>query len=771
MQLSIFYFFLGIISLLFFEKIPPGFLIWALLITLVGITYYFKAINCLKLLLIFTLGLAWGLLHAFWVFKATLPTEIEGQSVIVEGTVTSIPEKHGKNTVFEFNVTKVLAQNYSYDKAFRVHLSWFENLAPLRVGDKWQFLVRLKKARGFWNPGSFDYQKWLFEHHIRVTGYIVKSEYNYLMATSNFLYAVEGLRQMLTERITAVLNNYPGIGLINALVTGVRDQITDSQWQVMRGTGTNHLFAIAGLHIGFVSGMFYNLISFFWRRAGQLSLYIPTPQAAAFGALVAAIFYSALAGFALPTQRAILMLTVFLITTLLRKNLPVWAAWRLALLSILLFDPLAVLSDSFWLSFGAVAFIIYGGSGRMLHHTRTKIQSIWWHWGRPQWVIAVGLIPLTLLFFHQASLASFIANAIAIPWVGFIVLPLCLLGSVVSLLVPVVGNVLLLLAEKSMELLWPILVHIAAWDIAQWCAYISNIWILLAALIAALLLLAPPGFPNRWLGFIWILPLVIWTPAAPKPGEIWFTLLDVGQGLSAIVRTEHHTLIYDTGPKYSDNFDTGNAVVVPYLQTFGIKTVDKLVISHPDNDHIGGAHSILTQLDVKSIVTSALEKLPAAKLCKAGDQWQWDGVKFMFLYPTPELTQQDNDSSCVLRVDNGKHSILLVGDIERASENFLVKKVKDLLPATIIVAPHHGSKTSSTIEFVSAVHARYALFPVGYRNRYHFPNSDVIKRYQREGGLTLSTVDEGVILFKLANNLEVEFPKTYRSESFHFWNQ
>lgn len=759
----------GVVTLTFFSSLPPLYLVGILIVlALLAVFFIPKKFSYeIKLIVAFVLGFSWCLWQANQTLSHQLPSELEGQTIVATGTIAAIPETHSHAMEFEFLINKIVT-SVPVKYPLKVRLNWYltQNYIPLlKTGDTWQLMIRLKKPRGFWNVGSFDYQAWLFEHGIRATGYVIDNSNNHLISQNCLNNFVDRMREKISMGVTQALKDYPTVGLINALAVGVRYEITEQQWQVMRGTGTNHLFAIAGLHIGFVSGMIFALVSFLWRRMGRVALYIPTPQAAALAALVSAIFYSALAGFALPTQRAVIMIAVFLLATLLRKNLPTWQAWGLALLMILIIEPLAVLSDSFWLSFGAVAYIIYGVSSRI------NPKGLWWHWGRVQWVIAIGLIPLTLLFFHQTSLLGFIANAIAIPWTGFVVLPLSLLGSLIYLIFPPFGKILLILAAKALECIWWILTKISTIEWMQWYTYVPNVWVLLSASIGMLLLLAPKGFPARWLGCIWLLPLIIWKPAGPKAGELWFSLLDVGQGLATVVRTQHHVLVYDTGPRFSDTFDTGNAVVIPFLQSVGIKKIDIMMISHPDNDHIGGAYSILDQMPVQQVITSVPTKfkLGRATLCYAGQQWEWDKVKFQVIYPPLGRDDLDNDSSCVLRIDDGRQSILLVGDIEKMSERYLVENTKNLLPATMLVAPHHGSKTSSTSEFIAAVHPQYVLFPVGYRNKFHFPHMEVVTRYQQSGAKLYSTVDEGMMTFKLTGQGGVELAETFRQKYFRFW--
>lgn len=566
-----------------------------------------------------------------------LPDTVKGQTIIVTGTIVSIPKNKDRLLQFEMLVDG--------GEIFPIlRLNWRANPQQLTVGDRWQLSVRLKSPRGFWDPGSFDYQAWLFENRIRATGYVVPSHEDRLLSRSHLQHSIDQLREKLADAISVSLDDKPLAGLIAALAVGMRDHITAQQWAVMRGTGTNHLFAIAGLHIGFIAGMFYTMVNFIWRRAGRLPLYLATPQAAALAALFAAILYSALAGFALPTQRAVLMTAVFLAATLWRKKLSAWYAWRLALLIILIWEPLVILSASFWLSFGAVAIIIYGVSARL------KQGNLLWQWGRAQWVVAIGLIPFSLLFFQQASLAGFIANAIAIPCVGFVILPLSVLGNIAWLIAPKLATGLWILAEYALELVWFLLSHIAALNWAQWITPISNPWVLLSGLVAILLLLAPRGIPCRWLGFIWLMPLLIWQPSKPSNGEVWFTLLDAGRGLSAVIQTRHHTLVYDTGQRFSANFNAATAVLLPYLQILHINRIDDLIVSRGDSSHLGGAASLLAQIPLQHIITSAPRFFAAnlATPCSALPHWQWDNVKFQIL-----------NKSCDLYVTTGIQHILL----------------------------------------------------------------------------------------------------------------
>lgn len=328
-----------------------------------------------------------------------------------------------------------------------------------------------------------------------------------------------------------------------------------------------------------------------------------------------------------------------------------------------------------------------------------------------------------------------------------------------------------LVAAKSLALIWIYLSYLANLSFFQWHIIVHSTWILIVSIAGVFFILAPRGIPCRVLGIIWLLPLIIWEPMQPKIGEVWFSLLDVGQGLSVVIHTQNHALVYDTGPRFNINFDTGKAVIIPYLNYFGIKKLDMLMISHGDNDHVGGAQSVLHQVPTKNILTSVPQKLTPyfANLCYAGQAWVWDNVQFQVLYPPYGQDSLDNDSSCVLRITTGALHILLTGDIEQKSEAYLVQHEKKLLPATILVVPHHGSDTSSTAEFIEAVAPHYVLFPTGYENRFGFPKALIIKRYQQLNAVIYNTANDGEIFMKLNPN-GIKTIQTYYRNFWHFWD-
>ena len=470
---------------------------------------------------------------------------------------------------------------------------------------------------------------------------------------------------------------------------------------------------------------------------GNKPYLLPTPYFAALFSLLGAFIYALLAGFSLPTQRALIMVIVVVSATLFSRKLAISYIFTLTLLIILLWDPLSIISTGFWLSFGAVAVIIYALSGKDEQNISPLIK-----WGlrtwRTQWAITLGLFPISLFVFNYFPIVSPLANAIAIPWVSFIIVPLTLLGTVLISIVPTIGHALLLVAANTLDALWVSIEYLA--NLGVWQQYKPPLWTVIVGMIGVAILLLPRGFPGRYLGIIWLLPLFFSPPALPNRGEVWFTLLDVGQGLSAVVRTENYVLLYDTGTKFSSR-----TTVLPFLHALGIKDIDKLLISHDDNDHSGGTQMILKNFRVKNMLSGMPKE--SKNLCQAGQHWRWDDVDFQILHPTANLLAKDNNRSCVLKISSKGGVILLTGDIEKSAEYQLIHRYQQL-KADILIVPHHGSNTSSTTSFINTVQPKIALISAGYRNRFGHPNKFVMQRYKDI--LVLETAKTGAIQFKLS---------------------
>jgi competence protein ComEC len=707
-----------------------------------------------------------------------LPVELEGEDMVVEGLVASLPEHQGRRLRFKFEPQTLQWQGEAQALPGKLLLSWYprkgREIPSVHVGERWRLQVRLKRPHGFSNPGGFDYEAWLFQQGIRAKGYVRYANnsrhntvtLNQRLAPAGHAYWADQLRESLRSRLLTTLADHPLRGIVLALAIGDRQQISPAQWDVLRRTGTNHLVAISGLHVGLVAGFAFFLMRRLWRCSARAVTRWPAAKAGAVAGLCASVVYAMLAGFSVPTQRALVMVTVVMLAIIVQRQTRASSLLALALLLVLLVDPLAVMAAGFWLSFGAVAVIVYGMSGRL------AMRSVWWRWGRVQWLVAIGLFPTLLLFFQQSSIVAPLANLLAVPWVSAVTVPLTLLASIILWLVPGAGDWLLGLAMLSLDVLWQWLDLLAQWPQAAWRQMAPPLWALPVALIGIVWLLAPRGVPGRWVGIAGLLPLLFVSPALIPTGEVRFTLLDVGQGLAAVVQTQNHVLVFDTGPRFSSGFNTGEAVVAPFLRSQGRGLIDTLVVSHGDNDHIGGVAGLRAEMPVVQTLSSVPQRIEGAELCQAGQRWQWDGVTFAVLNPDNTIRvaggRKDNNHSCVLRVQAGEHSLLLTGDIERAAERMLARSSQ--IAADVLVVPHHGSLTSSSPGFVSAVSPQLALFPVGYRNRYGFPKADVVQRYAEREVRMLDTAQHGAIEIRLGGEAGLVTISTHRQQAARYWH-
>jgi competence protein ComEC len=712
-----------------------------------------------------------------------LPEQLEGVDVQVNGTIVSLPEQDEKRVRFDF-ITRdgVYAESQSgtgsaitRDGVYaanlpgagapelpsKLRLNWYYPDHEIKAGQHWSFAVKLKRVHGNLNPGGFDYERWLFTEGVGATGYIRPNPQPVLLGRDSAWSSIAGWRQSITDQLSHTLSDSQSLALIKALTIGDGNSITQEQWEVFRKTGTIHLVVISGSHIGLVAGLVYFLALKLWAWTGLLAW---SPQkVAAVSALAVAVFYSGLAGFSVPTQRSVVMLSIAMAAIILQRNSRPFNILAIALFAVLILDPLAVLSAGFWLSFLAVSLIVYAVAGRL------GKPGYFWGTIKVNWATSVGLSPLLLLFFQQVSLIAPLANLIAVPVISLLVVPLSLLAVIVMFISPLLAGKLFFLVDPILQGLWWLLVHLAEIPMASITHAPPSYWALLFAVPGVLLLLAPIGIPARWLSLVMFLPLVFTDAKQPETGGINMTLLDVGQGLSAVVQTANHLLVYDTGAKFSAQSDMGQSVLLPFLHSQGVANIDSLIVSHGDNDHIGGAASLMRGIPAEKVLTSVPQRLSeyAPIECTAGQSWLWDEVRFTVLAPQRAFVSE-NDNSCVLKIQSEHGTVLLTGDIEAAAESWLVETYGEGLKANVLVAPHHGSKTSSTAGFLQAVQPGYVLIPAGYRNQFGHPHKDVLARYRQVNAKWLNSADSGAIAVNIKNNVFVV--QGMRETESKYWN-
>ena len=712
----------------------------------------------LMLSLAFGCGFAWAAWFAHARMADALPAEWEGRDIRLVGVVATLPQIYERSVRFEFNVEQVQSADAQVPQ--RIVLSWWgaggrdgfpAQLPEVHPGERWQFTVRLKRPHGLANPHGFDYEAWLLERGIRATGYVrPKGGHQRLEAhVRSPAYAVERIREQLRNRIQATLENAPAAGVIAALVMGDQRAIPPEQWQVFTRTGVNHLMSISGLHVTMLSGLAFALVNFGWRRSPRLTLALPAVKAAAAAGLLVALAYALLAGFAVPAQRTVFMLAVVAAALWSGRATAPREVLALALLVVLLIDPWSVLAAGFWLSFGAVAIIMLV--------TVNRLQPAQWleAWARVQWAVTLALVPVLLALFQQVSLISPVANALAIPLVSLVIVPLALAGAVL----PIDG--ILQFSQWLMSGCVLALEWLSGLPDAAWEQHAPPVWTVIVAMLGTVWLLLPRGFPARWIGATAFLPLLLIVPEPPAEGELRLTVLDVGQGLSVVAQTRNHAMLFDTGPAFGPTADSGNRVIVPFLRASGIRRLDALVLSHDDIDHTGGAMSVVQAVPVAAMLSSLpdLDPMlligPEERHCAAGQSWQWDGVTFEMLYPDAATRGaeklKDNERSCVLKITTASGSVLIPADIERRGEQSLLASSPEMLKADVLIAPHQGSRTSSSEAFVQAVAPHTVIFPVGYRNQFGHPHPEVVSRYGRIGSRQDRTDRHGAILLEFGH--------------------
>ncbi len=727
-----------------------------------------RSLRRLAWLALVAAAFGWTAWRADLALSARLPHALEKKDILVTGTVAGLPQAGKDSTRFQFDIDHARYDGRDVPVHGRVRLSWYASRrhAPpvIRSCSRWRIRVRMKRPRGMINPGGYDFERSALQKGVVATGYVRKDPADALLRRGA---CVDGLRARIGAAIVAALpDDRHAARLLRALSVGDERALDEHDWQVVRATGISHLIAISGFHVGLAAVFGALLVRLAWWLFPALGVRLARPLAEAAVAFPASLAYGALAGFGLPTTRTLVMIAVVAGWRLLRRGGGFVQGFGLALAAILIVDPLSVLSAGFWLSFAGVALLAW-----TLAHDRGwrgHLKEI----GLAPLLMTLALLPLTVWFFGQASLVGPLANLIAVPVVSFLIVPLDLGACALLFAWPAAGRALLHLCAHLVDGLWWLLAHMAAWPPAM--QYLPQASLLAFALgcIGAVWLLAPRGVPARALGALLLLPLCWPRITLPGPGAFRATVIDVGQGLSVLVRTHGHALLYDTGARYPSGFDLGEAAVVPTLHALGVQHLDQLIISHGDIDHAGGAVSVLAAYRGTPVIGGQPARGPVPMgQCHAGQRWRWDGVAFRVVYPhLPITTSSNNDAGCVLLVTGAGGRLLLPADTSSRVEPEIARGVPRG-PPLVLVAPHHGSKTSSSRTYLEALDPRFAIASTGYLNGYHHPSSVVVKRYRALGIPLLNTPDTGAVRIAFPAHALPHVASRERLRQAHYWRE
>ena len=710
------------------------------------------------------IGAAWTMWRADHALEQRLPHELEGEDVTVTGTIHGLPRVREQSTRFDLDIERATRGDDVLPLRGKLRISWLDDAAEVKPCERWQLHLRLKRPRGLIDPGAFDFERYALEEGLVATGYVRADTGNRVVGERSA--CIDGLRANISQGIVDTLGPGPSADVMRALAFGDQQAMDEHEWAVARATGIPHLIAISGLHIALFASFGVLLTRGVLRWLPRLTLRWPAPQIEAVASIAFALSYGVIAGLGLPTRRALVMIGVLLAATLARRARASIHGLAFAVIVLLALDPTCVLSAGFWLSFVGVAWLMFclGNSQQQRHGWRELV--------RAQGVASVGLLPLTIWFFGQTSLIGPLANLVAVPAICFFILPVTVLGALLLPVLPPLGALFLHAAAFVMAQLWWLLERLAAWPGALWYFPEPGFVALALAMLGALWLLAPRGVPARALGALLFLPLLVPAGEPLAEGDFEVLMLDVGQGLAVVVRTRDHTLVYDAGARFPSGFDMGDAAVVPAIRALGVEHVDRLVISHGDNDHAGGAAALLEAFPQVPVSSGEPARLPmSATQCLAGENWRWDSVAFRVVHPREPLSARNNDRCCVIEVRSGDSAMLLTGDLTSDVEESVADALAPEAAFTVLQVPHHGSKTSSSEAFLTALQPRLALVSSGYRNHFHHPNAEVVARYALERIELLNTATEGFIRVRFSAKAPPRIVERGRRDRHPYWRE
>ncbi len=695
-----------------------------------------------------------------------LPSQLAGQDLVVSAVICEFPSRRGRVTGFRLRAVQA-ADNFRLPR--RLDVAWYDAPVQLHPGEHWRLVLRLREVRGLHVPGARNREQAFLLDNIGATAYVRSSSLNTRLGQRYWPCPSARVRNAIADNIQRQLGDQRATGFVKSLAVAARADLSSEDWALLRKTGTTHLMAISGLHIGLVAA-FGLLLSRIFAWCVALCGFRLAP--AGFGgilALLAATGYSALAGFAVPTLRALIMIGLAAICIALRRGLNPGRFLAGAAFLILLADPLTIFAAGFWLSFFAVGVLLLPLLAPAINAAQHRLA---WLRGSAlaQMRISLAMAPASLLLFGEVSLVGPVANLLAIPVCALLVVPMTLLGSLLQWIE--LGHWPLALAAWGMDGLIRLLEGLGRWSSASWLPMTRHWLALLLAGAAGLVLIWPPPRLSWCVPLVLAWPMLIGTAPSQKTSQLRIVVADVGQGLAVLVQTQRHNLLYDTGPAYQSGRDAAGAVLLPMLRRFGVENLHRIVVSHDDSDHAGGLTTTLSRYP--RAVVLAPKKLSGqapSRTCLAGQSWSWDGVQFEMLHPSrrhrlPGIS--DNDQSCVLLISWGDSKVLLPGDIGRRAEISLLRR---LPPGAIdlIVAPHHGSQTSSGPALVAATTPRYAVFATGYANRWGFPRADVAQRWRAAGACLLSTAEHGSLIFDISAENTLDLHSASRVDTRRLW--
>ena len=698
-------------------------------------------------------GFLWADFRADLRLQKRLPQNLVWKDILVEGEILDLPRRFPDRVRFDFRIEKIRdgsGNEISADDSAVAEISSADGSAvpplvarlsdyhreaganpDLRNGAKLRMKIRVRPPRVSANPHGFEYGDFLFANDIQLQGYVRDRESVVTLAHGN------SWREKLRKKIMATdsescrsMKIKTECALLAAFVVGDRSGIPNESYEVLRRTGIAHLVSVSGAHIALAAGFAALLTMFLWRRSRRLTAVMPAGKAALLAALPLALGYALLAGFGIPVRRSFLMLAVASLVVLSGRTPAAAPGLALAALVIVVADPWAVVSPGFWMSFALVAAVIFAFAGLGPNPVRS--------FARMQILVSVFAAPLTLLFFNQASLASPLANLIAVPVVGFAILPMAL----ADVLLP--GDWLWTAAGFVLQNLWRLMEWISDLKYAAWHPAAAPWWLFVAAAVGGAWTLAPAGTPFKWAGLFPVAAMMLWNP--PPPPDLRAVFLNAGQGTAVVVRAGEKTLLYDAGP-----FFAGRLAVAPFLRGEGIRKLDAMVVSHDDSDHRGGADDILRVFAVEKLFASFRMESGGVESarCEAGTGWEWDGIRFAFLHPRAadyDRNFSDNAMSCVLKIESERGSVLLTGDIPGETEFALAGRLGARLDSDVLLAAHHGSRHSTTDAFLDLVSPGHAIFSAGANNRFGHPHPDVLSRSAMAGAEILRTDRDGAIV-------------------------